>query len=523
MMKLVVAVCALICVANAASIKWTGLAQNNQWTSTVNWYPAQVPGPNDDVTIETGSVQVTISTGVNSLTMGTSVDGMANLTIFQSFVVASTMDVDVNGNLFLNAGTASLQGTVTVKGHLYLQSGTIGGQLTVTQNGIADLSGQATKNLIGAGFTNQGNVVLSGVLNFNQSSLFTNQGSIAASGFVQLMAGDATATVFDSSAGSFSYNGGSGGKLRIAVTSHFKTIQLQSGDVTTVGQVDFADDILVPSGSTVKTEAGANTTFAGTLHGEGALNVGGKVTTVNAVNLSTVAVTVGYVYFNGAVIANTLTINAGTTQFNNNSQVGTFTIVSGNVEFASTVSASNANVKGGILTGAGGFSASTSASFASQGINLGTTFTLSGTMSFNSKTLIAYATGGNIVINSGASVTVGSPLALTGPPGSGAFTNNGAVAVNSGIATANINLLGSGSYTVAGTITTSSCKFTAGTVTINGGSVTGQTTALNIAAVADANTSGDVKVQVGNYHFACPSQCKNIDSQSSGQTYTFSA
>jgi hypothetical protein len=149
MMKLVVAVCALICVANAASIKWTGLAQNNQWTSTVNWYPAQVPGPNDDVTIETGSVQVTISTGVNSLTMGTSVDGMANLTIFQSFVVASTMDVDVNGNLFLNAGTASLQGTVTVKGHLYLQSGTIGGQLTVTQNGIADLSGQATKNLIG--------------------------------------------------------------------------------------------------------------------------------------------------------------------------------------------------------------------------------------------------------------------------------------------------------------------------------------------------------------------------------------
>lgn len=524
MMKVsILALCALICVANAASIKWTGLAANNQWTSNVNWYPAQVPGPNDDVTIDIGNVQVTISTGVNSLSMGNSVNGFANLTIFQSFVVASTMDVNVMGNLFLNAGTASLQGTVNVQGHFYFQSGTVGGQITIAKNGVADLSGGASKNLIGAGFTNQGNVLLSGVVGFNQSSVFTNQGTITASGVAQLSAGDSTSTLFDSSAGYFTYNGGSGNTLTVAVHAHFKTIELQSGNVISQAQVDFTDDLTIPAGSTVGSQASANTTFGGAVRGDGALNLGGKLSTLGVVNISSVTVSVGYVNFNGAVTAGTLTIDAGTTTFAVGGTAGALNIVSGNIDFAAPVNASTATVQGGILTGAGGFSASANASFASQGINLGTTFTLGGGMTFTSKTLIAYAVGGSIVINEGAAVLVSSPLTLTGAPGSGSFTNNGAVTVASSVSTSNINILGSGTWVVSGTVTTSSCDLSAGVISINGGSVSGQTTALNIGSLTSAVTGGDVEVTVGSYSFTCPGKCKNISSKASGQTFTFSS
>jgi hypothetical protein len=522
MMKLLLAACALICVANAASIKWTGLAANNQWTSPVNWYPAQVPGPNDDVTIETGDVQVTISTGVNSLIMGTNVNGVANLTIFQSFVVAQTLNCDVNGNLFINAGTASLQGTVTVEGNFYFQSGTIGGQISISSKGAADLSGGATKNLIGAGLTNQGTIVLSGVVNFNQSSVFTNQGSIVASGFAQLIAGDTTATEFDSSAGSFAYNGGSN-TLTIGVKAHFKSIEITSGNVETTGPVDFNSDVMVPSGSSIITQNQANTTFAGSVSGAGALNIGGKLTTFNNVNISAVTVTVGYVNFNGAVLANSLTINAGTTNFNAAGQVGTLNIVSGNVNFANAVNASVVDVEGGILSGAGGFSAASNASFALQGINFGTPFTLFGAMSFNAKTLIAFATGGSIEIAATAAVDVNAPLTLTGPPNSGSFINNGAVTVTSSLSDSNIGLEGQGIYVISGTITTSSTSFSAKVVSINGGSLSGQTTSLSIATIMDANSSGDVTVKVGSYSFSCPSKCKNVNAESSGQSFSISA
>jgi cytoskeletal protein CcmA (bactofilin family) len=305
------------------------------------------------------------------------------------------------------------------------------------------------------------------------------------------------------------------------VAANFAVLGLTSGDVTVMDVVSITGDLDVPAGSTFKTEADANTTFGGSVTGKGALNIGGKLTTLNAVSVSTVDVIVGVVNFGGSVTSDTVKIFAGTTTFGGASTVNNFAVISGNVAFTNSVSASNVTVEGGILTGAGGFSASSAASFASQGINLGTTFSLSGSMSFAEKTLIAYAVGGAISISSAGTVSVSSPLTLTGAPGAGSFSNDGSVSISGALSSANINLLGSGSYSVAGSITTSSCDFSAGTVNINGGTVSGQTTKLNIGSVA--TSSGDVTVKIGNYTFACPGQCKDVSSASSGQPYSFTA
>jgi hypothetical protein len=521
MMKLVIAL-ALIVVVSADTIKWTGLAGNNQWTSRVNWYPAKVPGSSDDVVIETGDVQCTVTAAINSLKMGTSVDGNATLTVFGSFNVATSADVDVNGYFVIDSGLAYVVGTFGVKGHLIFKSGSVGGTMTIVANGVGDLSSGAEKTIMAGGFINQGTVLLSGVLGFNQTGQFQNQGAIQASGSLQIMNNDGTACEFDASSGTFSYNGGSGNKLRLMVKSKFSKIDIVSGDVISMDDVTISEDLTVPAGSTVKTEAQANTTFGGSISGSGSLSIGGKVTNLNDVSVMSVTVIVGYNNFNGAVTATNLWIYAGTNTFNTASTVTNLVLVSGNNAFAASVNASNATVEGGILTGSGGFSASTVASFASAGINLGTTFTLGGSMSFSEKTLIAYATGGAIIISSGATVSVSSPLTLTGPPNSGSFSNEGAITVDAALSSANIDLLGQGSYAVSGSITTSSCAFSASSVTITApGTLSGQTTTLSVGSVSVA--SGNVHVKIGNYTFDCPTQCKNVDSQASGQDFSFSA
>ncbi|CUI12789.1 membrane-associated protein, putative, partial [Bodo saltans] len=132
MMKLLAIVAALAVATNAISISWTGYGNDNQWTNKVNWSPDQVPSTGDDVTIASGIVQVTIPTGVNSLVMGTSFNAPANLTVFQSFFIGTGgLQVEGNGNLFINSGTAAVSGQVTIGGNLYFQSGQISGQWTI--------------------------------------------------------------------------------------------------------------------------------------------------------------------------------------------------------------------------------------------------------------------------------------------------------------------------------------------------------------------------------------------------------
>ena len=166
---------ALACaLTQAVSIKWTGIANDMQWSNHINWYPAQVPGQNDDVSIGVGVVQVTASTAVNSLTMGYDVNGVANLTLYQSFLVGNGgLSVSANGNLFINTGLSQVFATATIDGNLFFVDGTLAGSWTVGKRAYADLGNANEKGFSGCAFVSAGQLSLGGVIVLNQSSTFT--------------------------------------------------------------------------------------------------------------------------------------------------------------------------------------------------------------------------------------------------------------------------------------------------------------------------------------------------------------
>ena len=136
-------------------ILWTGYANNNQWDTPTNWYPAQVPGATDDAVIHTGLVKAPNYVAINSLIMGDRTEGTANLTIYNTFMVTTSMQVYQYGFVKLNSGNANLQASATIMGGLTFASGTLQGAITVS--GWADLSDASSKTLSGGV-----NAVLSG-------------------------------------------------------------------------------------------------------------------------------------------------------------------------------------------------------------------------------------------------------------------------------------------------------------------------------------------------------------------------
>ena len=100
-----------VSTANAASIKWTGYAKNGQWGTSTNWYPDQVPGPNDDVSINKGgNVTITTPVTVQSIAMGNDVGEFPYLIVDNSLLVESTLTVNANGGIIMNSGAAAISG-----------------------------------------------------------------------------------------------------------------------------------------------------------------------------------------------------------------------------------------------------------------------------------------------------------------------------------------------------------------------------------------------------------------------------
>jgi hypothetical protein len=413
------------------------------------------------------------------------------------------MEVDRNGKLVINAGTASVTGSVNIDGQLAFQSGAIGGEFTISNVGSADLTGAATKSLVGVALTNKGSMTLSGVVGFNTSSVFTNEGTLTISGSTQLMANDNTQTLFDSTAGSITYTGNQH-NLRFMVSANVGNISIGSGSIQCFSQVNFASDINVPQGSLISTEGNANVTFGGSLNGQGSVNAASKVTTFNGINITNLQVDGGNSFFAATGVATN------------------FGVAGGVADFQQAVTAANVNLTGGVLQGASGLTATTSASLASNGVNLATSFTLQGNLTVGAKTLLTFNSQGAFNVDSTGNVDVQSPFTVTGPSGTQGVTNNGNINVAAALSSQNIDLKGTGTYTVSGTITTSTCAFQAGSIVLNGGSVTGSNTALNIGSVSETGDStGNVAISIGAYTLQCPAKCLNVQCASNADTFKF--
>ena len=178
---------ALFCAATADQRTWTGIINDEQWGTANNWYPAGVPGPNDDVVIndaETKDATVVLvqAATVNSLTVGGAA-AHVRVRVLAGLVVATTLKVESHGVLEVNSGAAAVScNNVSVAGELEFAAGSLLGGFAIS--GTANFGGQAAKAFNGATvtITSAQNVLAAGSIQFLGSSTVTAKTGVVASG-----------------------------------------------------------------------------------------------------------------------------------------------------------------------------------------------------------------------------------------------------------------------------------------------------------------------------------------------------
>ncbi|CUG92769.1 Hypothetical protein, putative [Bodo saltans] len=491
MKRLAIVAALMVAATNAVSISWTGYGGDNQWTNTINWSPDQVPGTDDDVTIASGIVQVTIPTGVNSLVMGTSFSAPANLTVFQSFFIGTGgMQVEGNGNLFINSGSASVSGQVTIGGNLYFQSGQISGQWTINTRGVADLSGAAEKVLTGCQFISSATSFgFSGVLVLNQSSQVIVRTAVVFSGDASVQAQDSTSVLFDSSLGTLTYSGN--GDFQIMAPFHFGVFDFIGGNVTIYDEVAFVNPLVIPSGSFVSSVGTAVANFSAGVRGAGVLTGAGSNLILGNTTLSgAVNVVGGNVTFVGAgSTIGTLTISGGYLVLNNQVAATQLNFLAGNVVGSSTLTAAQLYLS-------------------SAGFNLDSAVVATKSAAVGG--LLAFGSTGALTIGSAATLTTLASITFTGAPGP-TVTNLGNLSITAPTVFQNINLEGSGNLYTSTTVFFQTATLTQTAVILSGAGIfKGANTRILVIGRVAASTAPSVSATIGAFSFTCPTECDDV-------------
>eukprot|EP01065_Artemidia_motanka_P018581 TRINITY_DN218_c0_g1_i3.p1 TRINITY_DN218_c0_g1~~TRINITY_DN218_c0_g1_i3.p1 ORF type:complete len:239 (+),score=93.86 TRINITY_DN218_c0_g1_i3:61-717(+) len=191
---------ALAAGCEAVGIKWTGIVNDQQWTTANNWYPAQVPGAGDAVTIDEADgkdavVVLTKATSIASLTMGDLVSTSAKLRLLGPLTVSQSVSVQINGEIEINSGAAALSApTGDVKGTLSFLAGTLQGKYTVSgKANFGGASAQASKIFTYATVSHTGsaNMLAGGSWQFKNSSAVSTTAGVDGSGENYQLIGDA--------------------------------------------------------------------------------------------------------------------------------------------------------------------------------------------------------------------------------------------------------------------------------------------------------------------------------------------
>jgi hypothetical protein len=164
----------------SGGVSWTGAGGDNNWDDPSNWSTGAVPGPTQDVTINT-SASIVHSSAVS--------DSIKSLT--------STAPLEISGGTLSIASTSSLSGPLTIDGGTLTSAGNIsvGGLLTlgsgaITGSGTVDASGGISVNPDGAAFDVAGNIALDSAATFavglNGAAPGTGYGQLNVDGTVNL-------------------------------------------------------------------------------------------------------------------------------------------------------------------------------------------------------------------------------------------------------------------------------------------------------------------------------------------------
>lgn len=493
-------------MTDAASILWTGYANNNQWDTPTNWYPAQIPGAQDDVTIHTGVVQATTYVSINSLLMGDHLEGSANLTIYNGFNVFSQLACYQNGNILLESGSSFLSGAVTIQGGLVFSSGSVSGSVTVT--GLADLSGAAAKTVTGGVLALNGASLIGGVVSLTQSGNLTIAGSSTWNSATMIQSVNNTNGGFDFSKGSVTL----GADASIQANGAFGTLTIGSAaNLTIYNTVAFASTVNIPNASAITT-LGSAVISSVALSGSGSFFSSGASTTFAAQQFAGLVACEGAsCVFSGAANAvGNLVVGAGTVQVSQGTALsaGLLNIINGAFTSAGTVSAAQLNFLGAGSVVAGTIKAKNLYTSTSQTFTISGGVVVSGAANLAGATSINFGQSGMLKFGSNCQAQVGGVLSFSGPPNAAGFSNDGAISIKNAVSSTNINLSGKGTWTVTGsTIAISGAQFAAATLNlVSGASISGTNGCLNVGAIAAAT----VKAKVDSLSFQCSGACSNV-------------
>ena len=182
---------ALAVSAEAGQIKWTGIVNDQQWTTANNWYPAQVPGAGDAVVIDDNdgkdaTVVLTVPTSIASLRIGDLVSTTAKLRLLAALQVTQSVDVSYNGEIEVNSGVAALSTPKgTVEGKLSFLSGVLQGSYTVSGKanfGSASAQGAKIFNYATVSHTGKASLTAGGSWQLANGSSVTTTAGVEASG-----------------------------------------------------------------------------------------------------------------------------------------------------------------------------------------------------------------------------------------------------------------------------------------------------------------------------------------------------
>jgi len=490
-MRSIVIVLLLAIATHGVSIKWTGYQGNGQWSTQTNWYPDQVPGASDDVTIEKGSVTASQAAECNSLTMGTSFNEAANLTIQSSFFVGGSngLYVDDNGNLFLSGG-ASVTGVVNVDGSLYFQNGVVTGQVTVSKKGDAYLTGPGARVFSGCNFVVNGPISIAGNLQANLSSVITVSGAATISGSTNLQVTDTSSNLYDFSNSDVTF---SGSDFSIYAPTNFGSITIASGNITIYDVVNFNDALEIPANSYVTTlTPSAVVNISAGVTGAGVLSNNGNWLTLGGMNMTG--------YFNAV---------GGNTTIAADAAVGILTFAGGTVVVDHKITAGQLNLINGLATGTAHLK-SPSVLVKGNGFFVDASIFSLGTTYVDGKTQLNFKSNGLFWASQTNSMTIatGSSLLIIGNPGNQGFTNDGTIVAMGSFASNNVNIGGTGTVNISSSLRIGTITFTQDTVNLSGtGVFRGSSSGLMVNAV---NGAPYVKATIGSYSFKCAGGCDSV-------------
>ncbi|MGO8764401.1 MAG: hypothetical protein ACLQSR_04605 [Limisphaerales bacterium] len=249
----------LLCsIGHAAVITWTNTAPGNVWSVAANWYPNQVPGPNDTAVIPLAA------------TNGAALDMTATV---QNLIL-------VGGNL---ANTGYAYDTLTVNGQINWTNGVLG--CATTNNGVLTLAGtngvdyQLTQFLCNNGTINlvSGNLLIN-YCGYNSGSFFNASNAVL--NFQHDAAIDISSGQFGlcnppfNNAGIIRKSGGTGTSPIYAAVNSSGTIDAQTGAIQLNGGGNL--------GGTLQSEATGELIFGTNIYNTG-LTLAGNLTSTNAV------------------------------------------------------------------------------------------------------------------------------------------------------------------------------------------------------------------------------------------------